>query len=151
MPSTARLAGIVALALLLPAIAAAQQQPSTNTPAPQPPASAPAVAAPVTEGAAPPPYQDDLLRLAEILGAIHYLRPLCGFDGNQWREQMEQLLDSESADEPARTRMVDRFNRGYDSYKSVYLSCTPAATLAAQRYLEEGARIAADITARYGR
>jgi len=104
------------------------------------------------EVAPPPPYENDLLRLSEILGAVHYLRQLCQSDeGNVWREQMEKLLETEAPDEARRARMVDRFNRGYDSYKSVYLSCTPAATEASQRYLEEGAKIAAEITARYGK
>jgi uncharacterized protein (TIGR02301 family) len=145
MANAWRLAIVFSVALLLPALAAAQD--AATTPAPvQPPAPS------LLEGAPPPPYEDDLLRLAEILGAMHYLRPLCGNDdGGQWREQMEQLLDSESPNEARRMRMIDRFNRGYDSYKSVYLACTPAATIASQRYLEEGAKIAADITARYGR
>ena len=108
--------------------------------------------APLAEGAPPPPYEESLLRLAEILGAIHYLRPLCkSEEGNQWREQMEALLATEQPDDLRRARMVDRFNRGYESYKSVYLSCTPAAALATERYLEEGAKIAAEITARYGK
>lgn len=99
-----------------------------------------------------PPYEADLLRLSEILGAIHYLRDLCGAqEGDQWRDQMEKLLDTEQPDDAARARMVDRFNRGYDSYKSVYLSCTPAASEASDRYLDEGAKIAAEMTARYGR
>lgn len=112
-----------------------------------PPAPAPA---PVDAPA--PPYEADLLRLSEILGAMHYLRGLCGAtEGEQWRDQMEKLLDTEQPDDARRARMVDRFNRGYDSYKSVYLSCTPAATEASDRYLDEGAKIAAEITARYGR
>ncbi len=99
-----------------------------------------------------PPYEDDLLRLSEILGAMHYLRELCGAqESDQWRDQMEKLLDTEQPDDAARARMVDRFNRGYDSYKSVYLSCTPAASEASDRYLDEGAKIAAEMTARYGR
>jgi uncharacterized protein (TIGR02301 family) len=101
---------------------------------------------------AAPPYEADLLRLSEILGAVHYLRQLCKADeGDVWRQQMEKLLETESPDEARRARMVDRFNRGYDSYKSVYVSCTPAATESTQRYLEEGAKIAAEITARYGK
>ena len=40
------------------------------------PANVPRSASPL-EGA-PPPYEGELSRLAEILGALHYLRPLCG-------------------------------------------------------------------------
>ena len=38
------------------------------------------------------PYDDRLMRLAEILGAVHYLRELCGADdGQYWRERMKEL------------------------------------------------------------
>ena len=124
------------------------------TAAKQPPAAAaaptPTIATP--EGAPPPPYEDELLRLSEILGAVHYLRNLCNSDeGSVWRDQMQALIENEQPDEPRKARLVDRFNRGYDSYRSVYRTCTPAATEAVDRYLQEGARIAADITARYGK
>lgn len=104
------------------------------------------------EAAPPPPYEDQLLRLSEILGAVHYLRHLCKNDeGDLWREQMEKLIETEEPDESRRARMVDRFNRGYESFRSVYLSCTPAASESSERYLQEGAKIAAEITARYGK
>ena len=107
---------------------------------------------PVLGPAEPPPYDRQLLRLAEILGSVHYLRELCkSGEGSTWRDQMQALLDSEQPDFDRRARMVDRFNRGYDSYRAVYRSCTPAATLTVERYMDEGARIARDITARYGK
>jgi uncharacterized protein (TIGR02301 family) len=100
----------------------------------------------------PPPYEDQLLRLSEILGAIHYLRHLCDHDeANTWREQMAALLEAEEPDEPRRARMIDRFNRGHEGFRAVYRTCTPAAATSSDRYLEEGAKIAADITARYGK
>lgn len=100
----------------------------------------------------PPPYEEQLLRLSEILGAIHYLRYLCEHDEKDtWREQMAALLDAEEPDEPRRARMIDRFNRGHDGFRAVYRTCTAAATASADRYLQEGAKIAGDITARYGK
>ena len=37
----------------------------------------------------PAPFDGDLMRLAEILGALQYLRTLCGAnEGNKWRDQM---------------------------------------------------------------
>ena len=97
------------------------------------------------------PYDAQMLRLSEILGALHYLRQLCdSAEGGLWRAQMEGLLDSEQPDEVRRARMVDRFNRGYESFRAVYRTCTPSAVLAVDRYVDEGARIAADIVARYG-
>jgi uncharacterized protein (TIGR02301 family) len=45
--------------------------------------------------------------------------------------------------------MVASFNRGYRGFQQSYRSCTPAAGMVIRRYLEEGAGIARDITARY--
>jgi uncharacterized protein (TIGR02301 family) len=45
--------------------------------------------------------------------------------------------------------MVASFNRGYRGFQQTYRSCTPAAEIAIRRYLDEGARISRDITARY--
>ena len=41
------------------------------------------------------------------------------------------------------------FNNGYRSFQRTYRSCTPAATVAVRRYLDEGAKISREITARY--
>jgi uncharacterized protein (TIGR02301 family) len=99
-----------------------------------------------------PPYEAQFLRLSEILGAIHYLRRLCDSDeGGLWRNQMQALIDAEAPNPIRRARIVDRFNHGYESFRSVYRTCTPAATVAIDRYLAEGAKISRDITARYGK
>ena len=96
------------------------------------------------------PFDGDLQRLAEILGALHYLRALCGSnEGQKWREQMEALVDAEAPSGERRQRMVASFNRGYRGFQQTYRSCTPAADIAIRRYLDEGSRIARDITARY--
>lgn len=98
-----------------------------------------------------PPYETQLLRLSEILGAVHYLRELCDSDeGNLWRDQMLAIITAEEPNPIRRARIVDRFNRGYDSFRSVYRTCTIAATSAIDRYMEEGVKITRDITARYG-
>ena len=99
-----------------------------------------------------PPYEAPFLRLSEILGAIHYLRRLCDSDeGGLWRDQMQALIDAEAPNPIRRARIVDRFNHGYESFRSVYRTCTPAATAAIDRYLAEGAKISRDVTARYGK
>jgi len=96
------------------------------------------------------PFDGDMQRLAEILGALHYLRALCGSnEGQKWREQMEALVDAEAPSGERRQRMVASFNRGYRGFQQTYRSCTPAADIAIRRYLDEGSRIARDITARY--
>jgi len=98
----------------------------------------------------PPPYQADLQRLAEILGALHYLRGLCGAnEGQTWRNEMQSLIDAEAPPGERRDRLVASFNRGFRGFQQTYRSCTPAADLAIRRYLDEGARISRDITARF--
>ena len=99
----------------------------------------------------PPPYEGDFSRLAEILGALHYLGPLCGEkEKERWRGEMQGLLESEQPSADRRDRLVGSFNRGYQSYEQTYRNCTPAADLAIHRFLDEGARLSRDIATRYG-
>lgn len=98
----------------------------------------------------PAPFDADLQRLAEILGALHYLRPICGAnDGQRWRNEMQALVDAEAPAGERRRKIVASFNRGYRGFQQTYRTCTPAADIAIRRYLDEGAKIARDITARY--
>jgi uncharacterized protein (TIGR02301 family) len=99
---------------------------------------------------APAPFDADLQRLAEILGALHYLRAVCGAnDGQRWRNEMQALVDAETPSGERRRKIVASFNRGYRGFQQTYRTCTPAADIAIRRYLDEGAKIARDITARY--
>jgi uncharacterized protein (TIGR02301 family) len=96
------------------------------------------------------PYEADMQRLAEILGALHYLRAICGSnEGQTWRNEMQALVDAEAPGGDRRERLIGSFNRGYRGFQQTYRTCTPAANLAIRRYLDEGAKIARDITARY--
>ncbi len=100
--------------------------------------------------AAPAPFDGDLQRLAEILGALHHLRGICGAgDGQKWRNEMQALLDAEAPSGERKHRIVVSFNRGYRVFQQTYRTCTPAADLAIRRYLEEGSKISREITARY--
>lgn len=112
--------------------------------------TAPAVAPPpnVTEEPedtgpeALPPYRQELKRLAEILGAVHYLRALCGAEeGEKWRAQMEALLVAEEPGPNWRAQLVEEFNRGYRTFERSYRRCTDSAMLATQRYMDEGAEL----------
>jgi uncharacterized protein (TIGR02301 family) len=62
---------------------------------------------------------------------------------------MEALVEAEAPTGDRRARMVASFNRGYRGFQQTYRTCTPAADIAIRRYLDEGARISRDITARY--
>jgi uncharacterized protein (TIGR02301 family) len=99
----------------------------------------------------PPAYEGEMTRLAEILGALHYLRPLCGAaDGSRWRNEMQGLIETEQAPPERRDRLIASFNRSFVAYEQTYRGCTPAAGLAIQRYLDEGAKLSREIATRYG-
>jgi uncharacterized protein (TIGR02301 family) len=96
------------------------------------------------------PFDGDLQRLAEILGALHYLRGICGSnEGPKWRNQMQALIDAETPSGERRARMIAAFNRGYNGFQQTYRTCTPAALVAIRRYVDEGSKISRDLTARY--
>lgn len=131
----------LACALWFAAAPAAAQTPAA---APAPGATAPSA------NLRAAPFDGDLLRLAEILGTLHYLRGICGAnEGQRWRNEMQALVDAETPTGERRTRMIASFNRGYNGFQQSYRTCTPAATLAIRRYLAEGSKISRDLTARY--
>lgn len=100
----------------------------------------------------PPAYDPQMMRLAEILGALHYLRELCkAEEGQLWRDQMATMIEKEEPTEERRARMIARFNQGFRGFQETYRQCTPAAIEANDRYIEEGARLANEIPSRYGR
>jgi uncharacterized protein (TIGR02301 family) len=105
---------------------------------------------PVRAEDAAAPFDGDLQRLAEILGTMHYLRGICGNnEGAKWRNEMQSLIDAETPAGDRRARMIASFNRGYNGFQQTYRTCTPAATVAIRRYIEEGSKISRDLTARY--
>ena len=74
------------------------------------------------------PFDASLQRLAEILGALHYLRGICGAnEGQKWRNEMQALIDAEAPSGERRDRMIASFNRGYRGFQQTYRTCTPAA------------------------
>ena len=108
------------------------------------------LANPVRAEDAAAPFDGDLQRLAEILGTLHYLRGICGSnEGPKWRNEMQALIDAETPSGDCRARMIAGFNRGYNGFQQTYRTCTPAASVAIRRYIEEGSKISRDLTARY--
>lgn len=88
------------------------------------------------------PYDEQLMRLAEILGAVHYLRELCSAnDGQLWREHMRTLIDAETASAQRKARISRSFNQGYRSYSRTYTTCTPSAQTAIARFMSEGVEL----------
>lgn len=111
-------------------------------------AAAPAMAAPAGD----PPYDDQLMRLAAILGGLHHLRPLCGANEPQvWRDKMNALISAEHPGPDRRKRLIEEFNRSYRSLAEIYRDCTPAAETIITRYLVEGASLSEDVLSRYGK
>jgi len=131
------------------------QPPAQPKPQPQVQPKAPPQPQSQAQPQAPPrpqsaPYDRDLQRLSEILGALHFLRGICGAnEGPKWRNEAQALIDAEAPTGERHDQMVASFNRGYRAFQQSYRTCTPAADFAIRRYLEEGAKIAREITARY--
>ncbi|MBX3581403.1 MAG: TIGR02301 family protein [Rhizobiaceae bacterium] len=96
------------------------------------------------------PYEPGLLRIAEVMGSLHFLRNLCGDKGDQWRQTMERLIAAENPDPERRARFIASFNRGYRTFESTYTTCTASATEAIARYTVEGENLARDLASRYG-
>jgi uncharacterized protein (TIGR02301 family) len=89
------------------------------------------------------PYDQQIYQLAELMGAVHYLRELCGAEeGQTWRNQMRELVSAEGTTALRRARLVDSFNKGYRGYARTYRTCTKPALVAIDRFMEQGASIA---------
>ena len=108
------------------------------------------IVSPVLSRAAEAPYEPQLLRLAEILGSLHFRRKLCGETDDGWRRQMDALLQSENPEQARRARMVGRFNHGYAAFEQNYTVCTEAAIEAIRRYMSEGETLTRDVVGRFG-
>ncbi|HEV2602109.1 MAG TPA: TIGR02301 family protein [Microvirga sp.] len=128
-------------------------QPRRQQPAqPQQPAApaAPPPGAPVAEPP-PAPYEKDLLRLAEIMGSLAFLRRLCTApDAAEWPRRMQTLLEAEGTTPGRRERIAGAYNRGFSAFGLTYNTCTPSAVEATNRYVKEGDQITRNLVTRYG-
>ncbi len=123
----------------------------STAPKPAPAPAAPAAPTPAPAAEPPPPYQPQLLRLAELMGALAYLRDLCGAgDGAKFRARMATLLDAEGSTESQRDLLAGAYNRGFQDYQVTYRACTPAAEEVVSHFLSEMARLAGEVANRYG-
>ena len=157
MPNLRRLRFILA-ALILLCSGTAFAQDEAPDPGSEPQAEAGAgpdsdeiMGPPVPSGLiAPPIYEGQLLRLSEILGSLAFLRQLCGEkDAAGWRDEMSALLAAEHPPPERRSKLVGRFNHGFETYNAVYRSCTPSARRAIARYLAEGKALSNEVRSRY--
>ncbi|MGH6848772.1 MAG: TIGR02301 family protein [Methylocella sp.] len=110
-----------------------------------------AKAAPALEAEPPPPYDPEILRLAEILGALTYLDTLCASNPQgDWRAKMQALLEADAKTAARTERLAGSYNRGFRDYERTYRLCTPNAQAIIGRFLAEGAGIAHAVVNRYG-
>jgi uncharacterized protein (TIGR02301 family) len=117
------------------------------------PAKSPASAKPPAAEAEPPlpPYDSELQRLAEILGALTYLGGLCTASPPvDWRARMQALLEAEAKTGVRKQRLAGSYNRGFHDYERTYHFCTPNAQVVIDRFLVEGSKISRDVVNRYG-
>ena len=96
-----------------------------------------------------PPYQRQMERLAEIMGSLYFLQPLCAAGAEDWRAQMAELIALDEPDEDRRQRLAGAFNVGFTAYSRFHRACTPAAREAMTRLLVEAERTARDIHTRF--
>lgn len=99
----------------------------------------------------PPAYQADLMRLSELIGTISYLDGLCGGgEAGRWRGEMSRLFDAQKLDDNGRRPYIAAFNRGLRSVVVAHRVCGAEARAVLDRFLAEGAGLAADIDKRFG-
>jgi uncharacterized protein (TIGR02301 family) len=143
----------IALACAVALFAASGQlcnaETTTTKPAAAPKAAAEPTPPPAVER--PAPYESQLLRLAEMMGALAYLRNLCGSgDGAKFRAKIAALLGAEGINDSRRDLIAGAYNHGFRGYAMTYRACTPAATEVISSFLTESARLAAELASRYG-
>jgi uncharacterized protein (TIGR02301 family) len=137
---------VLAALMLISGFAADAAAQAVRTPAPSREAAQPA---PPPEPP-PPPYEAELLRLAEIMGALAFLTELCRTGPVEpWRAKALELIEAEGTSPARRERLAGAYNHGYRGYQLSYRMCTGNARLIIDRFLIEGGRIARDITSRY--
>lgn len=120
--------------------------PSGSSAAPRPGAPAPVA---VPEGP-PPAYERDLMRLAEVLGALSVLRDVCAQDGEAIRTRMQVLLDAEAPPGPRRERLAGAYNKAARGYGLTHVRCSETSRAAMERFLTEAATLTRTIANRFG-
>lgn len=100
----------------------------------------------------PPAYENQMLRLSEVLGALHYLRELCGAnEGQKWRDEMQTMIKQEEPTDERKAQLIANFNHGFRGFQETYRECTNSAIEANNRYITEGTKLSGEIPSRYGR
>lgn len=97
-----------------------------------------------------PPYQPQMERLAEIMGSLYFLNPLCTEGATtDWRAELADLVDLDQPDDDRQQRLFGAFNGGYQAFSRLYRICTASAGEALTRLLIEAETTARDIHTRF--
>ncbi len=140
--ATALLATILAAQ---PALAQQRTKPAPKEAPKEQPKEAPAPAD------VPAPYDRDLMRMAEVIGSLAFLRNLCAMpDAAEWPARMKALIEAEGITPARRDRLAGAYNRGYKAYALTYRVCTAAAHEATARFLAEGEKLSHALAGRFG-
>ena len=91
-------------------------------------------------------YERNILKLSQILGAIHHLREVCNAnEGQLWRQKMVELLETEAPTPQRRALLVQRFNQGYRGHQLAFTTCNKKAKKRVKKFIKEGASLATAI------
>jgi uncharacterized protein (TIGR02301 family) len=144
--------GLMAMLLVAAPAAQAQQRGSAQPSRPAAPSPAqPQQPAPAQPEPPSAPYEKELLRLAEVMGSLAFLRSLCSAaDAAEWPRRMQALIETEGTSPGRKERLAGAYNRGYRGFSITYRVCTPSAAEATARYLKEGETLSRGIAGRFG-
>ncbi|PHR57373.1 MAG: TIGR02301 family protein [Robiginitomaculum sp.] len=95
----------------------------------------------------PPDTRRTMEKLAETIGAIHYLHVVCqGRKTQDWRDRMVEMLELENPGYRARGRLIGAFNQGYRQQARRFPDCGSQIDRQIQIKAEQG-RILSDALA----
>jgi len=96
-----------------------------------------------------PPYQQEMERLANIMGALYHLDELCLNSTIDWRQEFADLMELDEVDEDRQERLTAAFNNGYLDFSRLHVRCTANAETVTRRFVVEGAEITKNIHTRF--
>jgi uncharacterized protein (TIGR02301 family) len=100
-------------------------------------------ALPARAGSSGGPMENGLERLAEILGAVHHLREVCGAnEGALWRNKMIDMMNTAALGAEQRQAMIAHFNDAYYQARAAFPDCSTKAAAKANSLFDEAQRLA---------
>ncbi len=101
------------------------------------------VALPVPADAQSTRLERRLVKISEVMGALHYLRGACYRpERTQWRSEFDLLLKQYRPSTSLRNRMNDAFHGAYVYHQRNYAGCTQDTAYRASKMADDGERLA---------